>query len=338
MRKFLIALLILLAGFGLFLWYAAGPAISTGDFSSSGLLQFAATPETASSPSAPKEIKVLTYNIGYASGEKNNLAVSLSRAEVESNLGAMASSLKELKPDVVCLQEVDFQASRTFRINQMEYLSKALSLPYGAYVVTWNKRYLPWPYWPLQHQFGRIVSGQAILSRFPIEKHEIKKFPKPASNPFWYNWFYLERILEKLTLRIGNREVFLWNVHLEAFDPKARLTQAAALADWVQEEKSLFRIVAGDFNSVSQLKESLTEAERQDVEDVGESLKLLGEKTGLRNAESTTPFFTMPSWDPFKKIDHIFYDPKGFRLNAVGTLKALKASDHLPVWAVFRIQ
>jgi endonuclease/exonuclease/phosphatase family metal-dependent hydrolase len=327
----MIAILVLLGAFGTFLIYAVGPAVSAREFPPSGVVKFF---EPRDGPGSPlSKIRLVTYNIGYASGDKNNLPVSLSKEEVQRNLAAMAERLSEFNPDVVCLQEVDFRASRTFQINEMEFLAKALNLPYGAYAVTWNKRYLPWPYWPPQHQFGRIVSGQAILSRFPIELQDLLKFEKPESNAFWYNWFYLDRIVQKVLFQVGSQKVWLWNIHLEAFQPATRLRQAQRLADWVKGEESPFRIAAGDYNSVSEFRGELSEKQKKQLEDGGEALNAFLKASGFKNAEGSPPFFTMPSWDAFKKIDQILYDPKGFRLDRTGTTPGLTASDHLPVWS-----
>jgi len=334
----LIAILLILIAFAIFIHYARGPAVSSKELPPSCIVKFFESPSLASTQGSVSQLKVVTYNIGYASGDKNNLPVSLSREEVERNLQAMALRLSDLKPDVVCLQEVDFKASRTYQINEMEVLAKALNLPYGAYAVTWNLRYLPWPYWPPQHQFGRIVSGQAVLSRFPIESQEILKFEKPKNNPFWYNWFYLDRVVQETRLQVDGKKILLWNAHLEAFDSKTRLAQSQAFADGVKGEESPFRIAAGDYNSVSGFRADLSETQKKELEDGGEALNAFLNVTGFINAEGSPSFFTMPSWDAFKKIDHIFYDPRGFDLKAVGTVPGLTASDHLPVWAVFEVK
>jgi len=196
---------------------------------------------------------------------------------------------------------------------------------------------LPWPYWPPQHQFGRIVSGQAVLSRFPIESQDLMKFEKPEANAFWYNWFYLDRIVQKISLQLGTQKIWLWNIHLEAFRPATRLAQARKLGDWVKEEESPFRFAAGDYNSVSEFRGDLSEKQKKELEDGGEALNAFIKATDLKNAEGSPPFFTMPSWDAFKKIDQILYDPKGFQLDLTGTMPGLTASDHSPVWGVFSV-
>ncbi len=306
-KQGIFALLVSLAGILVFIFYAASPAVSSKQFPASNILHF--SEESYSSPS----LKIVTYNMGYASGEKNNLPLPLTRAEVVKNLQNIVLSLKVLHPDILLLQEVDFKASRTFNINQMEYLAKALQMPYGAYAVTWNKQYLPWPYWPPQYQFGKIVSGQAILSRLPILKQELLKFPKPSSNPFWYNWFYLDRVAQKVTLQNEPQNFMLWNVHLEAFDAETRFSQIQAFAKWIQQEPSPWKLVAGDFNT-SHLESFVNKAQMED-------------------SQTDPSSFTFSSFHPFEQIDHVFYDPHGWEPLAKGLVSNLYASDHLPVWA-----
>src|SRR5215467_8179763 len=205
MRKWTVAILTPPALMVALIFWAKAPAVSPKELPPWGIVRIQGVPGEEGSSIRPssQELRIVTYNIGYASGVKNNTSQTLTRSEVEENLKAMAKALRELHPDLVCLQEVDFDAARTFRINEMETLARELQMPYAAYVLTWNKNYLPWPYWPPKGQFGRIVSGQAVLSRFPIEKQELLRFPKPPSNPFWYNWFYLNRIVQKVVLKNG---------------------------------------------------------------------------------------------------------------------------------------
>lgn len=335
MYKLLFGVLLAAIVCGLGIWYAAGPALEAEKFPSQSILQLIQSPLPVAT-TTPASLKIISYNIGFASGEKNNVGEPITREEVEKNLLEMVEALKPLRPDILGLQEVDFFSARTLDINQLEYLSKALKMPYVAYVITWNKRYLPWPYWPPTHHYGRIVSGQAVLSRFPILSQEVEFLKKPRENAFWYNWFYLDRVLQKLTIQLGTQTLKVWHVHLEPFKKATRLEQSQVLAAVVRQDPSPWKIVFGDFNSVSAFRPGLSEAKRKNLEDQGEPLKFFSEETGLKNAEGSVPHYTFPSWDPYKRIDHIFYSPS-LKLRVEGTIEGLTASDHLPVWAEFSL-
>lgn len=331
-----VAFILLIVILGLFLFYGAGHAVKASTLPTYSILHFDfPDPELQLQAASAKKIKLVTYNIGYASGDKNNEGAILKSEEVKKNLENIASSLQNLNADIIGLQEIDFYASRTFDVNQLQYLGRALEMPYAAYVVYWNVNYLPWPYWPPSRQFGRIVAGQALLSRFPIKSQEVTFFEKPAGNSFWYNWFYLDRVAQHIILSVGDKQVSIWHTHLEAFDGKARREQITRLAHMVKEDNHPLKWVIGDFNSVSAFRKDLSDNKKKELEDKGEGVEIFDQITGLKNAESSEPFYSMPSWDPIKKIDHIFYS-SSVQLSAAGS-EILVASDHLPVWAEFEL-
>jgi endonuclease/exonuclease/phosphatase family metal-dependent hydrolase len=297
----LLVIAFLLIFIGGTIFYAASPGYSSKEFPSEGIKQFDEYIARTHS-SIPNEITAIAYNIGYASAEKNNQPVELNREEVIRNLDSMVSALKELDPDIVFLQEVDFGAARTFNINQMEYLARGLEMPYAAYVITWNKRYVAWPYWPPKRHFGKMLSGQAILSRFPIESESSIRFDKPEENQFWYNWFYLDRIAQRISLKVGEQTWSAWNIHLEAYHQNTRHKQIEKLRDAVQKDPQAV-LAAGDYN-----------------EKPGSELNKFSEETGMGKTGL--------------EIDHIFYSNK-FKLEDSGHL-SITASDHFPIWARFK--
>ncbi|HCU25888.1 MAG TPA: hypothetical protein DF383_12795 [Deltaproteobacteria bacterium] len=319
----------ILTATSLFLFYATRPGISAKRLPTAGIVHF-----KENSPPLPEEtheLTVLTYNLGYGAGKKNNRPEVLSREEVERNLAAMARELRSQNADLIFLQELDFDSQRSFGIDQFRYLADKVALPYAAYVLTWNKKYVAWPYWPPQTHFGRVVSGQAVFSRFPILSQQLIYFEKPAENPFWYNWFYLDHIVQHLWLKIGDREASVYNLHLEAFSTATRREQLEKIGKLIKADPAAIRIAAGDYNLASHIEAGRKDNER-DTEDL---LPKFAAVTGLSNAEGKRIFYSMPSWNAYKKIDHIFFSP-GLKLLDSGNLAGIEASDHLAVWAKFK--
>ncbi|MBF0493330.1 MAG: endonuclease/exonuclease/phosphatase family protein [Deltaproteobacteria bacterium] len=335
MKKIWIKILFILASIAFAIYLAA----TSTSYPSQQLIHY---PEISSTETRPQSLKVMTYNMGYASGDKNNLPVKLKREEVEDQLKKMATALQKENPDILLLQEVDFASQRTFYINQMQFLAKALQLPYAALALTWNKHYVPWPYWPPAVHFGRMVSGQAVLSRFPITEQIVHVFSKPKENPFWYNWFYLNRVAQKVSIDLGEKKLKLFNVHLEAFKEGTNQLQHEELAQLVSAQLSaqpgeLF-LLGGDFNSPSQFVEGLEKTDEENLLGRQQSLFKLQNTLGLQNAEvSQKNFFSIPSWKPVKKIDHLFYFQNQLNLISAGRVMPLTASDHLPIWAEFKL-
>jgi endonuclease/exonuclease/phosphatase family metal-dependent hydrolase len=294
--------------FAIFVVWASREAVDVAEQPRSGIR----TVGSDAAPAAPGPLRVVTYNIGYGSGKKNMRGDVLPREEVTTNLDAIAAFLKESNADIIGLQEVDFAADRSFRIDQLDYLQQRLQMPYAAFAITWNQRYIPFPYWPPGAHFGRIISGQAVLSRFPITKHHVRTFAKPENNPLWYNWFYLDRVVQAVTLDVNGAPLTIWHAHLEAFDPHARREQTEHLAHWIMSQPDRQHIALGDFNTVD---------------------TQFTEMTGMQSvmAEHRAP--TFPSWDPQRKIDYIYYGPP-FTASESTTVNAIQASDHLPIISV----
>lgn len=332
-RKFLktLALLtgILLLALLFFIWWASGPGIPPENFPGTGLQVLGTSPTPPKH--APPLLKVVSYNMGYASGKLNNQGHVLQKAQVENNLAQMADVLKVLSPDILLLQEVDFHSRRSFEISQMDYLARALKLPYAAHAVTWNKRYVAWPYWPANRHFGKMVSGQAILSRYPLSHLEILRFPKPKDNAFWYNWFYLDRLVQRVQVQVGQDIVEVYNAHLEAFSAPTRSAQVQGLAQWIEQSKIPLKIAGGDFNMIWESSEAAPEL----VQKEKNLLKAFSQSTRLQMGNPKTVQYTFPSWKPDKRIDYIFYSSQ-FQALTGGVMEQLKASDHLPVWTVLK--
>jgi len=334
MKNFLFLFFILFLSFSVFIFYAKSP----NDYPAQREINLPPTMNAAAQ--IHPFFTLISYNMGYASGNKNNRPVALSEAEIEKNLSEMNGTLWKLHADVIALQEVDLDAARTFHIDQMNRLALGLQIQHMAYAVTWNKRYVPWPYWPIATQFGKMISGQAVLSRYPIVEHQVFDFPKPRSNPFWYNWFYIDRKVQKVVIEIAeNRRVTIWNVHLEAFDEVTRTEQTEALIELIRTDLKKTRVsqptfVLGDFNSPSDFDPTAKTASIKKWEKSRKDIALFLEKTGLMLASGE---WSIPSWKPVKKIDHIFYDGVLIPLVVSGTVTGIKASDHLPVWGSFEL-
>lgn len=317
MRRFFVFITSFSVGIALFILYAKSPVVTKPNIANNAIVSF-----SSDATILPKKntLRIVTYNIGYAYAEKNNLGFVLTREDVLKNLDEAVEALRKLNPDIICLQEIDFDANRTYHIDQLEYLAKGLGLAHGAYAINWNKRYLPYPYWPPQKQFGTIVSGQAVLSHYPLAENQIQILEKPP-NAFWYNWFYLERLAQHVKVDLGDGDVLsLWNLHLEAFHKNTRLNQARSIASDVKRNDAELKIVAGDLNDPQ-----ATDPESQNLN----AAHLLIAHSGLQGDTEFKEEFTFPSWEPIEKIDHVLFSER-FTFISSNTPQ-IKTSDHLPV-------
>ncbi|MDY0780220.1 endonuclease/exonuclease/phosphatase family protein [Tenacibaculum sp. IB213877] len=270
---------------------------------------------------------IVTYNIGYLSGMTNNRAIAKPKELFDGNMKKVISEVKKVNPDIIAFQEIDYNSARSYEINQEEEIAK-LGYNYVANGVNWDERYVPFPYWPPSMHFGKMISGQSIVSKYPLKDYERIVLERVADSPYYRDAFYLERLAQVVKVTLDGREVVLINVHLEAFDKPTRVKQFHFVLDLFKKYKDDYpTILLGDFNSKARDKEAVIQ-EMFALEDVGNA--------GF-NAEN--PDNTFDTKDLFQRIDYIFYTKNtieyvsGKVLNEFG-----QASDHLPVEMSFKLK
>lgn len=334
----LVGFLLVLVGFVAVLWMAGGRQRPRVD--SPPVVRIPGV--TAPPRAQPGELTVVSWNIawGYGWGSEGSGGAK-AEAHFEETLEEMGRVLKTLAPDIVLLQEVDFDADRSHRMDQAEVLARAADLPYVAKAVSWDANYIPFPYWPPQDHFGAMRSGGAILSRFPLEEHRVETVSKPKANPWWYNLFYLFRYHQQVVAQTEHGPVLLFNMHLEAFDQDNRLRHARLVAERLAGVITPHTVVAGDLNSV--LPEATVrsgypdEPETSHVEDA--TVEVLRGVTGLVDAlpgpqylSNEPAWFTFPAHEPNRKLDYILHGA-GYEVAEISVPRGVAGdlSDHLPV-------
>ncbi|MEB3216497.1 MAG: endonuclease/exonuclease/phosphatase family protein [Nostocales cyanobacterium 94392] len=289
----------------------------------------------ASPPTNKDELTVITYNIGYLSGLTNNQAISREKKLFDDNLKTVIDAFKPLNADFIGLQEIDLDSKRSFNINQVDELVEKLSFNQAGIAINWDKTYVPFPYLPFSAHFGRILSGQAILSRYPITNNKRIVLDKVASKPFFYNAFYLDRVAQVSEIKVKNRSVIIINVHLEAFDVPTRRKQTEYIQKLLSEYVDKYPVLLiGDFNStVPPIPEN-----PQPTIDI--LLKTAAIKSAFPPEALNNPqIATFPSDKPIVKFDYVFYTPKNIEVIEWRIVDEVKqASDHLPVMVKFRFK
>jgi endonuclease/exonuclease/phosphatase family metal-dependent hydrolase len=159
------------------------------------------------------EIRVLTYNIHH--GEGVDGIVDLER---------IASVVLAESPDIVCLQEVDKNLSRTGLIDMPHVLAQLLKM---------NVAYGPNLFW----EKGEY--GNATFSRFPIASHENIPLPTPQGIE--------PRGCLKTKIAVGNATVTVFNTHF-GLTERQRKEQASVLLKHIETSAA---ILAGDLNESS---------------------------------------------------------------------------------------
>ena len=163
-------------------------------------------------------VRVITWNIAAGHGD----------------LGKVAETLRDLKPDIIAVQEVDVRWSeRSAFVDQADSLGKFLKM---------NVRFGP------IYDFAPRQFGVAILSRYPIVSsinHEITRLstqqqnPVPAKAPG-----FLEAVID-----VAGTRVRVFSTHLDyRSDPSVRERQVKEMLEVIQGS-SVPIILAGDMNA-----------------------------------------------------------------------------------------
>lgn len=322
----------MISGFAGFYFWASSSNLNVHEYA--GVTNYG----SKSALSIDDTMSVITFNIGYLSGMTNNQPVIPDHNFFTGNLNRVIKLFNDYKPTFLGLQEIDFSARRSVYHNQMDSIAKRAQYFYAAHVVNWDKKYVPFPYWPFQVHFGKIVSGQAVLSKFPVLTNRRVVLPKPQNNPFYYNTFYLDRLIQIVEVDLDNQILIIINVHLEAYDKITREKQSEILYEVTEKYLTDFPLLLiGDFNSRPPFKE----AKNNEESTIKNILSLPGIQmatTELDYRIRPEEYFTFTSRNPYEKIDYIFYNSKILPVESFVIRSSGEISDHLPVYFKFIIK
>lgn len=218
-------------------------------------------------------------------------------------LEGVADVIRQARPDIVALQEVDSGSLRASGLNQAAELSRRTGLEYHAHFRTTDL-------------YGGAY-GIALLSRFPLEA--LAQYPLPVprgAEP---------RTVVHALMNVGGREVSVYLTHLirRPFNGNIRMRQSALIAGLLAKDPRP-KLLMGDLNDAPDSKP--VRLLRRDLMDVFAA-------TG-QGPDGTYPL-PLP-FSPALRIDYVLasdaFEPLRSRVLRVG------ASDHYPVIADVRLK
>jgi len=238
---------------------------------------------------APTKITVMTYDINYGMGMDN--IYSLSR---------IAKIIRSGAPHLVILNEVDYKTKRGFNDEQARRLAADLGMEF-----TFARNY----------EIDSGWTGNAILSKFPIEFAENKVFK--------HGYAQETKSLLHIIIKTGNDNIHLFGTELSA-DTAISSIQAEELVDFVFEWDDNNPIVVGGNFGLSPDHKLINEMTYY-YSDVGAYIQPEG--------------FTYPSYAPGKRIDYLFANKYALpvEVSVLDNELTRVASDHLPLVAQFKI-
>ncbi|WP_299162365.1 endonuclease/exonuclease/phosphatase family protein [uncultured Tenacibaculum sp.] len=320
-RILLRLLVLVLVLFAVFFFWASSSTMDAKEYSKLIVNNY---PENLDKDSV---YSIVTYNIGYLSGMTNNLPIAKPKELFENNLKKVEKELKKVNPDIIAFQEIDYNASRSYEVNQEEEFSK-LGYNNIARGVNWDERYLPYPYWPPSMHFGKVVSGQSILSKYELKDYERIVLERVPDSPFYRDALYLDRLVQVVKVVFEGKEVVVINIHLEAFDKPTRVRQFDYVLNVFKRYKENYpTILLGDFNSKARDQEAV--------------IQKMFTMEGVGNAAFNiqNPKNTFDTKDLYERIDYIFYTEKSIEYVGGNVLNDFgQASDHLPIEMQFKLK
>lgn len=202
------------------------------------------------------EFKATIFNIGYCGLDKEQDffmdggtgSRASSKEKVLSNLASITSFLKENESDFILLQEVDFDSTRTYHINEQEKLSESFSDYSDTYAVNYD---VPWVPVPITKPMGDVKSGLVTLSKYKIDDSTRYQFPGAEKWP--RQLALLDRCFIETRHKVSDdKELVIINTHMSAYDKGGfvRAQQMNFLVEYLKNEydKGNYVVVGGDWN------------------------------------------------------------------------------------------
>lgn len=203
-----------------------------------------------------KTFSITTYNIGYCGMDKDvdffmdggKGSRSISKAKTVENLKGIVAYLEEEKSDIIFVQEADVNSTRSYKVNEYDYIVNTLEDYSTAFAYNYKVRWVPVP---ISKPHGKVNGGMMTLSKFNTSSATRYKYPGTESWP--RQLADLDRCFIENRMPVqGGKELVLINSHLSAYDKggTVRKQQLGFLKNYITKEykKGNYVIVGGDWN------------------------------------------------------------------------------------------
>lgn len=201
------------------------------------------------------EYTAVTYNIGFGAYtpdftffmDGGTQSWAASKESVINCINGDIALLKKCQPDITIIQEVDFNSTRSYHVDQVQQIRDAFSDASSSLAVNYHSAFL---FYPLYQPHGASNGGLLTLSNIRISSAMRRSLPVADSLSKLVD---LDRCysINRINAEDGN-ELVVFNVHLSAYgtDSNLQVRQLQKLFGDMREEydKGNYVICAGDFN------------------------------------------------------------------------------------------
>ena len=170
-----------------------------------------------------------------------------SKEEVTANVNAGATTAMSFAPDFVLFQEVDFDSTRSYHIDQSKLILEKFNDYAFTTAVNYHSAFLMYP---LTKPHGSSNSEIMTVSKYAITGGIRRSLPISTSISKLLD---LDRCYSKSRVNVaGGKELVLYNVHLSAYgnSDEIRTNQMTMLFNDIKDEyeKGNYCVCGGDFN------------------------------------------------------------------------------------------
>ena len=295
-----------------------------------------------------QELDVLSWNVGYGGLGKNSDFFMDGGKEVKAaGPNAVGEYLNGINaylyggetPDLILLQEVDTDSSRTYGIDETAYLAGGDMSLSRVHALNYSCNFVPFPLPPI----GKVHSGLYTMTQYSIAQAQRIALPCPFSWPV--STANLKRCLlvSYLPIEGSDSQLVLVNLHLEAYDSgEGKIAQTNQLREFIQSEyeKGNYVIAGGDFNQVFPGSLEVYPNAHPELWAVGtldDSLLPEGWQFVYDLSSPTCRLLNQP-YDPSDMVNTQYYVIDGFIVSPNVTLNSVESvdldfenSDHNPV-------
>lgn len=299
-------------------------------------------------------LTVLTWNTGYGALGDNadffmdggEMVKTADKDRVLANVAGITDTIKDIDPDIIMLQEVDENSTRSYGINERESYEEAFAGYYTSFAYNYKTLMVPYPLPPI----GKVASGIMTLSAYSVDSAVRIKLPCPFSYPVRLCNLKRCLLVSRIPVAGSDKELVIVNVHLEAYDSgEGKEAQTKMLAELLKKEQEAgnYVIAGGDFNQAfSNVDISDYPLQRDDLwapglidtEAFGEHLSCLTDP-----ANPTCRSLDLPL-DTYEGSDFQYYVIDGFIVSDNVTVESLetlnegfKNTDHNPLKLVVKL-
>lgn len=198
---------------------------------------------------------IVTWNLGFGAYSDDygffmdggTESWAFSKDAVYENLGFAEDQLKALAPDLMILQELDIDSTRSYHVDEAELMRQAFSDYQSFFAQNYDSPFL---FYPFTQPHGASRSGILTLARFGHDREV--RIGLPIETGFT-KFLDLDRCYSKIWIPLENgKDLVLYNLHLSAYTSDGTIAQRQLeilCADMLAEYQAGNYVVGGgDFN------------------------------------------------------------------------------------------